>query len=178
MPDVSVHMLTDGDTPALEGCEVIRIAEPMPMAVRRVTHHSRLEGNWLFIDTDCVIRRDVRSVFADDFKVAVTDRKGSIWAKGWYADLMPYNMGVTFSRSPMFWRIVLEKLKKMGDELQKWEGDQLLVCGLIKAGFPAKVLPGFIYNYTPVNRGDSIEHAAIVHFKGARKAWIGDYANN
>jgi hypothetical protein len=178
MPDVPVHMLTDGATEALEGCEVIRIPEPMPMAVRRITHHSRLAGEWLFVDTDCVVRKDVRPVLEEDFEIAVTDRKGSMWEKSPYGMVMPYNMGVTFSRSPEFWQTALKYLKTLPTKFQEWEGDQRVVCEMVSAGFPARVLPGMVYNFTPEKRHDRIDHAAIVHFKGHRKLWIGDYAND
>jgi hypothetical protein len=176
MPDVEVFQLTDDKTPAL--AEAIRIGGDIPMAVRRITHHSTLEGDWLFVDTDCVIRKDVRSVFDDPFEIAVTDRKGSIWEKSPYGMVMPYNMGVTFSRSPGFWKIVLENLLTLPEKYQQWEGDQRVVCEMIRAGFPVKVLPGKVYNYTPEVRGDKAEHAAILHLKGPRKHWIEDYANN
>lgn len=172
MPDVEIWHLTDEHTPAL--CDVKRIFGHMPMAVRRISHHANLYGDWLFIDTDCVVRKDVRHVFEDDFPVAVTDRKGTAWEKSPYGMVMPYNMGVTFSRSPDFWAEVLRHLKSLPPRYQHWEGDQRVVCEMVGAGYPAKVIPGRIYNFTPEEREDSIDHAAIVHFKGKRKAWIGD----
>jgi hypothetical protein len=178
MPDVQVFQLTDEKTPVLDGAECIRIDGVMPMAVRRMTHHSRLEGEWLFVDTDCVIRKDVRPVFEEDFEIAVTDRKGSMWEKTPYGMVMPYNMGVTFSRSPSFWGEALKYLKTLPEKFQEWEGDQRVVCEMVRAGFPVKVLPGKVYNYTPEVRGDKALQASILHMKGPRKSWIEDYAND
>ncbi len=174
MPDVEVCQLTDDKTPVLDGATAIRLGGDMPMAVRRISHHAMLGGEWLFIDTDCVVRKDVRHVFNDDFEVALTDRKGSMWEKTPYGMVMPYNMGVTFSRSPEFWGVVLKHLITLPKEFQRWEGDQRVVCEMVRAGYPAKVLPGRIYNFTPEEKTDSLEHAAIVHFKGKRKHWIGE----
>ena len=174
MPGVEVCQLTDDKTPIMEGATAIRMGGDMPMAVRRISLHASLSGEWLFIDTDCVITKDVRHVFEDDFEVAVTDRKGSIWEKSPYGMVMPYNMGVTFSRSPEFWGKVLQYLIKLPAEYQRWEGDQRVVCEMIRAGYPAKVLPGRIYNLTPEERDSPLDGAAIVHFKGKRKHWIGD----
>lgn len=178
MPDVEVVQLTDNKTPQLEGATCIRLGGDMPMAVRRVSHHASLGGEWLFVDTDCVIRKDVRGVFADDFEVALTDRKGSMWEKSPYGMVMPYNMGVTFSRSPEFWGKVLQYLIRLPRKFQDWEGDQRVVCEMALAGYPVKVLPGRIYNYTPEKRDDRTDHAAILHFKGHRKLWIGDHADH
>jgi hypothetical protein len=177
MPGVPVVHLTDGSTPKLEGTECIRIAGDMPMAVRRIEHHSRLYGDWLFLDTDCVVIKDVQGVFDDDFEIAVTDRKGSMWEKTPYGSIMPYNMGVTFSRNPEFWEQVLKYLKVMPAKFQEWEGDQRVVCEMIRSGYPVKVLPGKIFNFTPEKVGDSVKHASILHFKGHRKQWLEGYEN-
>lgn len=174
MPGVEVFHLTNGGCPAADGVDgVIRLSGDMPMAIRRVAIHSMLAGDWLFVDTDCVIRKDVRHVFDDEFMVALTDRKGSIWERSEYGKLMPYNMGVTFSRSPGFWARVLEGMNSVGDDLKQWCGDQLVVCKIAALNVPGiKVLPGRVYNYTPEKRGDSLDHAAIVHYKGERKKWL------
>lgn len=172
MPGVEIVHLTDDKTPAM--CEARRIGGDLPMAVRRITHHAELEGDWLFIDTDCIVIKDVRHVFDEDFSIAVTDRKGSIWEKSPYGMVMPYNMGVTFSCGPEFWGLVLKYLKTLPAQYQQWEGDQRVVCELIRAGHPARVLPGRVYNFTPEKLGDSLEHAAIVHAKGPRKHLIGE----
>ena len=173
MPDVVVVQLTDYKTPAI--CDdVRRIGGQLPMAVRRITHHAELEGDWLFIDTDCVILKDVRPVFEDDFEIALTDRKGSVWEKSPYGMVMPYNMGVTFSRGVSFWKLVLKYLRNLPAQYQQWEGDQRVVCELVRAGYPVKVLPGRIYNFTPFTKDEPLDHAAILHLKGPRKSWIGD----
>ena len=172
MPDVEVWQLTDGNTPKVPGIDgCLRVGGDMPMAVRRVTAHSMLHGEWLFVDTDVVIQKDVRHVFESAFLVAVTDRVGSLWEHSPDVKDMPYNMGVTFSRSPKFWEDVKERLLQLDPELQQWCGDQLVVCSLAGPKY-LKVLPGHIYNFTPGTRDEDRSHAAIVHYKGARKAWI------
>lgn len=172
MPDVEVWQLTDGNTPKVAGIDgCLRVGGDMPMAVRRMTAHSMLHGEWLFVDTDVVVQKDVRHVFESPFLVAVTDRVGSLWEHSPDVKDMPYNMGVTFSRSPDFWLDAKEKLLQLDPELQQWCGDQLVVCALAGPKY-LKVLPGHIYNFTPGTRDEDRSHAAIVHYKGARKAWI------
>src|SRR3990167_3084992 len=150
MPDVEVWQLTDGDSP-------------------------KLEGDWLFIDPDIIIQKDVRHVFDEPFDVALTDRIGTITYEAEYAKAMPYTLGVSFSRSPKFWQRVLRHLGTLPAKLQHWEGDQLVVCAMLRQNladdFKVKILPGAIYNYPPKFAGDG-KDAALVHYKGPRKAYL------
>lgn len=182
MPGVEVWQLTDGDTPKVKGIDgCVRLAVRMPMAVRRMRLHAMLDGDWLFVDTDVVVQKDVRGVFESPFLVAVTDRVGSIWEHSPDVKDMPYNMGVTFSRSPEFWKDVTQRLLKEPAHLQQWCGDQLVVCRLVKEKHEqwgpgaAKVLPGHVYNFTPDKSGVDASHAALLHFKGPRKHLISEY---
>ena len=179
MPDVEIVQLTDGKTPAHEGVSVVRMAGDMPMAVRRMSLQGMLSGDWLFIDTDCVIRKDVRHVFDDkDFGVALTDRVGSLVGEGPYGKKMPYNIGVVFSRDPSFWGEVVKNLVELPAKAQEWEGDQWVVAEMVRAGWPVKVIPGRIYNFTPELGHESVDHASIVHFKWRRKEWIKEICGN
>lgn len=177
MPDVEIFQLTDGKTRGYPGVGVIRLDDDVPMAIRRMLLHASLPGDWLFVDTDVVIQKDVRHVFEDDFDIAVTDRVGSAWENSPDVVGMPYNMGVTFSRNPAFWAAAAEKLKTLPAKLQQWEGDQRVVCSLTK-DWNTKVLPGLIYNHTPYTPEEDRSHAAILHFKGHRKVWLEEYANH
>jgi len=176
MPDVEVWQLTDGESAVLEGVDgVHRIGGKMPMAVRRMTHNASLEGDWLFIDPDIIIQKDVRHVFNEAFDVALTDRVGTITNEAAYAKVMPYNLGVSFSRSPKFWKVVLRYLMTLPPRFQHWEGDQRVVCAMLMQGFAdefnVKILHGAAYNYPPKFAGDG-KDAALVHYKGNRKAYL------
>lgn len=174
MPGVQICLLTDEKTPALEGAEAIRIPGDMPMGVRRVMHYC-MPGEWLFLDTDVVFRKDVRDVFERDFDVALASRDGTYMEGSKYAELMPYNFGVVFSRNPCFWQTVLPELKKLSPDFQRWGGEQMLTCVLAQTGkFKAEILPS-AYNFTPEKQDDDLSHVAIAHYKGARKAWITTY---
>ncbi len=174
--NLSIFQLTDDTTPACEGVDgVIRLGGTIPMAVRRMTLQSMLAGEWLFVDTDVVIQKDPSNVFRKDFEIALTDRIGSLWEHAAGVKDMPYNTGVSFSRSPGFWARVVDRLKALPPPLQEWCGDQLVICQMQKAGLvKARILPGLTYNFTPAKQEDSRDHAAIVHFKGNRKAWLAD----
>lgn len=173
MPDVEVWHLADGNCATIEGAHVKRISGEMPMAVRRMAHHADCQGDWLFIDSDIILQKDVRGAFDEPFDVAVTDRIDTYMEGTPYAKAMPYNMGVTFSRSPKFWQEAKHSLEMQPMKLQEWEGDQRVVCWLAKRpDYNVKILPGRIYNYTPEFIDDDISHAAILHYKGPRKSWI------
>ncbi len=175
MPDVPIFQLTDTETPILRGAEGIRVGGEMPMGVRRLTHYTRLNGDWLFLDTDVLFKRDVRSVFDKPFDVAVVSREGTYMHGTEYAKAMPYNFGVMFSRSPKFWQVVLKGLQTLPPQMREWEGEQMVTCALAqRPDFKVEVLPS-AYNFTPGRREDDVSHVSILHLKGPRKAWITTY---
>lgn len=182
MPGVEVWHLTDAICPHLpdaDNCK--RVGGDMPMAIRRMTLQSRCEGEWLFVDSDVVIRKDVSEVFAQKFDVALTDRIGTDMAGTKYAEEMPYNLGVTFSRSPEFWIAARSLLYTATPELQEWCGDQMIIAKMMETnhhfGFNVKVLPGYKYNFPPKSLDDpKTADASILHFKGARKSMISESA--
>lgn len=176
MPDTPIFHLTDGPTRAM--AEPIRIAEDMPMGVRRVTHYSRLEGEWLFLDTDTLIRKDVAHVFDKTFDVAVCSRDGTYMEGTNYARMMPYNFGVVFSRNKAFWEMLLRYLREHPPASQEWGGEQQLTCDLVgqqDSPFSVKVLPSS-YNFTPYRQDEDVSSKHILHLKGPRHGWIDAFA--
>lgn len=167
-----VH-LTDMDTPAIAGVDtVIRRKMQVPMAVFRMQHH-QIEGEWLFIDTDVLIHKPAHEVFPLIEEIAVAQRKTGDGTNTDTSDPkfkeMPYNMGVVFSQTPLFWASVEAELLTYDAELQHWMGDQLAMNRLL-GSVRAKVLPCG-YNFPPPKAGvwADIKDAHIVHYKGARK---------
>lgn len=172
MPDVPIYQLTREKVRA--PCEAIRIPGDMPMGVRRLKHYASLEGNWLFLDVDVLFQRDVRHVFDLPFDVAFASREGTFLENHDYAKVMPYNFGVVFSKNPAYWQMLIPHLLELSPELQEWGGEQYLAGQLANQAlscFSVEILPS-AYNFTPVRRDDDFRHAAIVHYKGKRKAWI------
>lgn len=175
MPDVPIFQLTDDKTPEIEGAKAVRIGGEMPMGVRRLTHYAALGGDWLFVDTDVLFKRDVRDVFdSKAFDVAIAEREGTYMAGTKYAERNPYNFGVVFSRNQDFWRMLLPHLKQMDPAAQEWGGEQLLTCELIHmqdSPFSVRILPSS-YNFTPYRETDDVADKHILHLKGPRKSWI------
>ena len=179
MPDVEIVQLTDEQSPQVWGVDSVRRLPRMPRAVQCVTHYSHCEGNWLLVDTDIIVQRDVRDVFRYEFDVAVADREGCMVDGEEDTDLMknmPFNIGVIFSRSPAFWKAVLEKLSAMPEQKQEWMGNQNAACAVMaEHRFHVKVLPGLVFNRPPFNSDDRCQEASIIHFKGPmRKRWMLD----
>lgn len=182
MPNANIFQLTDGQSEAI--ARPIRLPGDMPMGVRRVLLYNKCEGDWLFIDSDIIFNKDVRDVFRDirgvptsDFDLAVTDRIGTSMEGTEYADAMPYNFGVIFSRNTRVWREIYNNLIQLSPKQQEWEGEQLMLAELVKRNqggkeYNIKILPGKVYNYPPEKKGEDTSHAAIVHFKGPRKEWM------
>jgi len=173
MPGVRVTQFTDEQSPGVYGVDAVLRKPKTRMAVLRMAHQASVEGDWLFVDTDVVIQRDVRPVFEEAFDIAVSDRNWSHLpaATDTFSAAMPHNIGVVFSRSPAFWQVVHDRLLVLPEELQSWMGDQVAACEVIRSGrFAVKLLAGMEYNYPPSNGDEAWRgRASILHYKGQRK---------
>lgn len=172
-----VVQLTDDRTPVVPGVSGVRRIHHGPMLERRLEHYGNVDGDWLLVDTDVSIRKDVSSVFDDPaFDVALTDRNWPHLPQA--SDVlqtMPFNTGVAFSRAPGFWRDVLKAW--MAEGKTDWLSEQRAVYAVVRSGqWRVKILPGQIYNYPPQSQDDTTD-AAIYHYKGPhRKLWLSQHA--
>ena len=173
MPGVEVTQFTDATSPAVLGVDEVRRLAGGKMLEVRLQHYAACAGEWLFVDSDVLVRRDVRSVFDDhSFDVALAardwehlkDESAKLTTQG-----MPYNTGVAFSRSPMFWRDVLARWCALPDEQKDWLSEQRVVgTVLAERTYHLRVLPGW-FNYPPGPDGIVPREAWITHYKGGRK---------
>jgi len=174
MPGLECVQFTDAKSPLVYGADRLVRRPHGKILERRLEHYADCAGEWLLVDTDVVIQRDVRHVFDDDWDVALTDRQWRHLKQP--ADFMrdmPFNTGVCFSRSPEFWRAVLMTWRSFPFEQQSdWLSEQRAVADVVRKDvFTVKVLPGMIYNYPPTTEDDAgLKDAAIVHLKGGRKS--------
>ncbi len=177
MPCVEIVQLTDDKSPVVPGVDrVVRLPHG-PMLERRLEHYAACQGEWMLFDTDTVLQRDVRDVFASDFDVALTDRQWPhVRQSAEFMRDMPFNTGVCFSRSPAFWSAVLEVWRGYTpDQQHDWMSEQRAVAEVVRRDvFTVMVLPGMVYNYPPTTKtDDGLSIAAVVHFKGpTRKQWM------
>lgn len=185
-PAAGIYQLTDDQSEPVPGVDVIRLHTESEVqdggfdCIHRVSHFAALPGEWLFIDTDVIVQKDVTHVFHESFDVAPVDRlwipeSTGQWRAGGdpgYRNLYRYNAGVVFSRSQRFWLDMYAELLKQPALRTAWVGDQLLLSRMAVPGgsYNVKVLPGMTYNFPPESSSDPhIEHAAIVHYKGKQR---------
>jgi lipopolysaccharide biosynthesis glycosyltransferase len=168
-----IHM-TDEETPAIDGCHVVRIPwDKTRLMTYRLHHLAELaEPNLCVLDTDIIIRRDLSDVWALDFDVALTRRGVTLDTNGQdVAVAMPYNSGVMFCREPAFWAEAHMVCAGFPDKFQTWYGDQLAIKQAV-TGFELLELDVRSWNYSPRFEGDYPEQARVLHFKGKRKDWM------
>ena len=137
---------------------------------KRIHHQALLDGNVLYLDIDCLVKRDIFDVFYDKtFDAAICVRSQYDFERPETWGNPPYNAGVIFSRSQRWWRKFAEH---HASEDYPW--NDLTTCRFVdqfSQGFNVKRLPGNIYNYTPHTPDEDLSEKAIVHYKGERKKY-------
>jgi len=177
MPGVDVVQFSDDATPMVP--EVMRVQRIWPerrsLLDQRLEHYATCAGEWLLVDTDVSLRNDIRGVFHDEaFDVALCDRE---WPQSPQSvsmlQAMPFNTGVMFCRSQAFLSDVYRTWLALPQAVRgEWMSEQRAVYDVVKTGrYRVKILPGVDYNYPPAHAKDLPITAALVHFKGKRKAW-------
>lgn len=175
MAGVEVVQMTDINSLIVPGVDRVQAFDAGPIAHAVIEHYAACEGDWLFLDTDVLVRADVRHVFDQPFDIAVATREGTlkpdeVGTK--FMASMPFNKGVVFSRSQMFWQEALAWLNDRPTKDHAWMGDQKAVNAVIASGaFAVRVLPA-AFNYPPKRRREDVSGQHVLHFKGPRKAWM------
>lgn len=165
MPGVDVVQFTDLKSPPVVGVDGVQRRPSAPLALFIADHWAQVEGDWLLVDTDVVVQRDVRPVFEQlRFDLAVATRDGT-YAPGeegsGFMRRMPYNCGVVYSRSRAGRAAILDSVSLMTAQDQAWLGIQLAV---------ATMRPLVLYNtfnYPPRTPDDDhVPSAHVLHYKG------------
>lgn len=190
MPEAHIVQFSDTDTPAVAGADRVirRAVSGDEMMIARLDHLAHFEHREaVFLDTDIIVRRDLREVFELPFDVALTRRYGELtvaaddpfgrhFASGNLIDYMPYNAGVMFSRTQDFWVDCLRACEGMHPNFRRWYGDQMALKAVADRNYYAVFeLAEARLNYSPEHARDWPDEALILHYKGARKAWMKDY---
>ena len=169
MPGIEILQLTDDDTPAIDGCTVIRKTWMKNPMVFKMSHLADLSGETIILDTDVIVQADLREVFEYPFDVALTKRKGPILDSNGVdvTKLMPYNCGVMWSRNPAFWKACVDWCAPdVG-----WYADQMAVAN-VSPMWETYVLDAEVWNYTPSSKHEDVSTKKAVHYKGLRKEWM------
>lgn len=119
----------------------------------RVSASMAFDMPGLFIDTDMVVLEDLEKVIPE-CDLAVVEWSGH----------RPYNGGFIWTTNPkQFYREVEERFK---DDIED------AFCLAVKETSLKKVVLPERYNFIPKNKQESTEDAAVIHYKGNRKAWM------
>lgn len=172
LPNVPITQFTDENSPAVYGIDRVARKKDAPLPMLRSAHYADVSGDWLFLDTDIVIRGDVAHVFDSHFDVAVCDRN---WAHlpPTPDNLGKFNAGVVFSKNQKFWAAVHDYVKSNPQLHDDWFGDQKAIASIAGGTeFKVTILPGMKYNYPPASETDKADGALVVHCKGDRKRWM------
>lgn len=178
MPFTEIVQMSDFNTkpiPGIDGLRPLTIGEDfMPYRLR---HLAEFEGEAIFLDTDIIVRRNLREAFNEQFDVGLTKREYQILHRKTGEDIakaMPYNTGVMFSRKPDFFWEAYKYCKSLPQEKQQWWGDQISVNHIAKQGnYSIHEFPCEIWNRVPVRVDDYKPETYVTHYKGdKRKAWM------
>lgn len=177
MPYVPIVQFTDLRTKAIKGVSSVRRKPSEPMGLLRLRHCAGVAGEWVFVDTDVIFQHSVKQVFKRGFDIAVTSRDwGHIRSATGFAERMPFNTGVVFSRCPRFWSEAYTRLRHMDADLQHFMGEQQVICDVAAETdrYNIRKLHGSMYNFPPEVPGRPSaqqleERAAILHYKGPER---------
>lgn len=170
----TIIQMTDEKTPAIDGCEVVRMPwDGVHLMPYRLKHLADLqEPDLCVLDTDTVMLKDVSDVWGD-WDLALTKRGPTVDVGGKsITKWMPYNIGVMFVRDPAVWKVAHGLCLELPEEYHRWWGDQLAMRG-VSERFRLLELPASEWNCTPDHPGH-IPDARVLHYKGLRKAWMVD----
>lgn len=174
MPYALVTHMTDKATPKLDADVRVEAAQNLPLMTYRMRHLAGLPaGEWVILDTDVVVQRDLAGV-ANGYDACLTRREVCYDRDGNnVAEWMPYNTGVMWCNSPAFWRDAYKVCGKLPERLQKWYGDQVSVRLVAESGrHKVREVDVNPWNYSPEREDEDVSGVAVVHYKGKRKGWM------
>lgn len=176
MPGVPILLMTNAETPSIGEDIRQERAGSGGLMTYRMDHLAALpDGEWLILDTDVIVQRDLRPLLpAGEWDVALTRRTVQFDVDGNnIAETMPYNTGVMVCRSARFWEQCAKVCWKLPSQLHRWYGDQYAVRIVADQGeFDVLELPVDPWNYSPEYMAEDVASKFVVHYKGKRKEWM------
>lgn len=180
MPGVEIVMMTDPKTPALPADRIVRKGRGahtdwIPWLCEFC---SEVGDEVLLLDTDVIVKRDLRPLFLMDTDMVLTSRG----PKEIDGRQMPFLFGVLVSKSPAIWLEIRDRVLSMPEEVDRqWWGSQVAVFEMYMEEQAGRGKWKFTtigcdpYNYTPTGPHDLGPDKWALHYKGKkRKAWMLD----
>lgn len=177
MPGIRVFMVTDHNTPALDGIETIRFnteghADWIPWLCHAC---SLMEGEVLYLDSDVVVQRDLRPILNVPGDLILPYR-GMKTIDG---HLQPFIFGCVAYRTAEIWKEIRDRVNAMPRKERGWYGSQIAVFDMFmeeqngRGKWKIVPIPRDTYSYTPKDAEDAPKEAWSLHYKGKkRKAWM------
>lgn len=180
MPGVEIWQLADRNTKPLAVDHVLRkdFYAKSHWVTWLFSFLADVPGEVLFLDTDIIVRKDLRKLFELDADLVVTARKHPIVADD--GTSMRILLGVAASRTPDVWREVVKRVHAMKTEAEKnWWGAQLATWDMLldsadgKGRYKVKAVRQWEFNYVPKDEHDAPDDVWALHYKGERrKFWM------
>ena len=174
--------ITDQDGEAVPGTTTFRYPRSKGDGINLWEARARAALNipGMYCDNDMIFQRSYEPLMDLDCDVVITrqDRKVLDTEGNCLSDVMPYNGGIILCKNTDYFPNLVEIMEQMPFQLQHWYGNQMAMKELVNA-FSTVMLPCSTYNYTPDKYEDSLKDMSdkwCVHFKGARKPWMIEYA--
>ena len=177
MPKSTIYHQTDMDTPEFEGCHTIRMPWEDKKDVagffwKHLARFSEYHEQFIKLDYDCVMLKDVSHVFDCYEKVILTLRENDETISPVLLERHPHNAGVMFGNGYCeFWHDVCDYYHNMPNRDGWMDGCDALDDVVRMGGYKIKDLPAFEYNYTPKSEDEICNDKYILHYKGGRKHW-------
>ena len=181
MPCKIIH-LTDMTSKAVKGADGVSRKPSEPMGLLRMRLCAGLRGNWLVLDTDVIVEKDVRFVFDKyEFDIGVAKRNwGHLKPAAGFTERMPYNTGVLFSRCPHFFGEAYTRLRTLSNEEQHWMGEQTVMNEILNEERPRykiRFMNGNVFNFPPPVKDpgakeqfrETLKQVHITHYKGEKR---------
>lgn len=177
MPGIKIKMMTDERTPGLSCAdEVLRRPQTSAWIPWICDFCAQIDGQVLYLDTDLIVQKDLRLLFAVPGDALFTYRG----PKEIDGRQMPFLFGVVAYRTRAFWAEVRDRVLAMpAIEDRNWWGSQVAVFEMWmehqhgRETWRMNSVPCDAYNYTPKNPADAPADKWALHYKGKkRKNWM------
>lgn len=174
MPGSHIYQQTDARTDEIPGCKAVRRTKGEDFAEFFLGHLAECQlDRFIKLDYDCIVQKDLRPVFKEEFQVGLTVRdEDDKSLSDFFSKRHPHNAGVMFSKGKhSFWVELYQEYMNIIDRDGWMDACDAMETAVAKTKVKLKDFPCRIYNYTPVMPDDPANHAAVVHYKGNRKHW-------
>jgi len=175
MPNAKIIQMSNDEFPRIENIDgILRRTfrgDFIEWAFGSMSELMKRGENVLQIATDVLINADVSSVFLKDFNIAACRYPLKDRTDGAFCG----DVNFIKPKAQIFWEMAYGHYINHPEIRDGWEGGQTAFLHISKY-FKVHELPYDEYCYTPDKYDEDVSKAKIIHFRGNRKAMMGEYA--